>query len=359
MRVCFTGGGTGGHIYPALEVALHGRDQGADVFYLGSLRGQEGSICQRNSIPFTGFPSQPLFSLKTPRGWKALGALLRSRQMALKALASARPDAVFCTGGYSAGPVIGAASKLGIPFVIHEQNSVPGRSNLLWAKNAHIFAYVFHSTKEHLGGLASKRTGMPIRRTLREQATASRGSAKNKGQVLVVGGSLGSDFLNTTIPLVAEKLKGEQVQFLHSAGKGNDQAVNEKVSALGLENYKVVPYFEAAEMARAYAESELVIGRSGGTLAELALFELPSVLIPLPIAAKDHQTVNAKEFASFGGAKWFAQPQATPEVLAGAVTEWLSNPEAMEHAREGLRSFDAPHATIDLWSCLEQAAQKK
>jgi UDP-N-acetylglucosamine--N-acetylmuramyl-(pentapeptide) pyrophosphoryl-undecaprenol N-acetylglucosamine transferase len=136
MRLVLSGGGTGGHVYPALEVARLARDRGHEILYLGSQRGQEAGVCQREGILFHGFPSQPLYSLKSPSGWKAAAALLQARMQARTALRAARPDVLFSTGGYSAGPVVSAARALKIPYMLHEGNSAPGRSNLLFAKEA-------------------------------------------------------------------------------------------------------------------------------------------------------------------------------------------------------------------------------
>lgn len=148
MRIVVTGGGTGGHVYPALEVARLSRELGHEIVYLGSQRGQEAVVCKRENILFHGFPSQPLYSLTSPAGWKAAAAILKSRMMAKAALRAARPSVVFSTGGYSAGPVVSAARSLKIPYMLHEANSAPGRSNLLFAKEAFVVGTVFETPKQ-------------------------------------------------------------------------------------------------------------------------------------------------------------------------------------------------------------------
>lgn len=356
MKVTFTGGGTGGHIFPALEVARVAALGGADVRYIGSLRGQEGDLCRKTGVAFTGLRgSEPLYSLKTARGWRALARLLFARYSAIRYLKEDRPDCIFSTGGYSAGPVVAAAKRLSIPFVIHEQNSVPGRSNLLWSRSAATFAYTFRTTADYVHGANTHRTGMPVRDALRQTAKGMRPKS-SPPLVLVVGGSLGSTFLNERIPHAA-KLLGSNVQWLHSAGKGNDSAVKKTVEGLGLSNYRVVPYLEADEMAQSYAQATLAVSRSGGTLAELALFGLPGVLIPLPTSAKDHQLLNAREFEAMGAATTVEQSLATAELLAESILPWLNNKDKLLVAEAALAEFDAPEAANRLWEFIQQAAK--
>ena len=161
-----TGGGTGGHIYPALEVGRLCAERGAQLVYLGSIRGQEGKICEDRGIAFKGFPSEPVFSLKTPRGWKALLNLYRASNMARKALGDLKPAVVFSTGGYSSAPVVRAARSLGIPYVLHEANSVPGRSIKLFAPQAKSVAVTFRRSEKEFPGCRVIRTGMPVRKEL-------------------------------------------------------------------------------------------------------------------------------------------------------------------------------------------------
>lgn len=279
--------------------------------------------------------------------------------MATQALKAMRPDAVFSTGGYSAGPVVSAARNLGIPFVIHEQNSAPGRSNLLWGKEASLFAYTFYTTERFIGEFKSKRTGMPIRKALRDLAASTEGIPKKGVQVLIAGGSLGSKYLNETVPMAAKQVKTPGVTWLHLAGKDFADSVQAEVNSLNLgASYKVEPFLKGPEMAQAYAESTLVVGRSGGSVAEFALYGLPSVLVPLPIAAKDHQTLNALEFQEMCAATCLPQATCSAELIAGAVDEWLSHPDRVSTARQKLKSFDAPNASNDLWSAIVSAASR-
>ncbi|MCX7801078.1 MAG: UDP-N-acetylglucosamine--N-acetylmuramyl-(pentapeptide) pyrophosphoryl-undecaprenol N-acetylglucosamine transferase [Fimbriimonadales bacterium] len=175
MRLVVTGGGTGGHVYPALEVARAARARGWSVRYLGSERGQEGPACLRERLPFEAFPSEPLVSLRTPRGWRAAARLLRAVGMARRSLRCDPPDFVFATGGYSAAPVLRAAMALRLPFGLHEQNAVPGRTIAMAGPKAAFVGTVFRATEARLPGCRVVRTGMPVRGALRE--AAARGAA--------------------------------------------------------------------------------------------------------------------------------------------------------------------------------------
>lgn len=354
MRLALTGGGTGGHIYPALEVGRHALEGGDELLYFGSLRGMESAACERAGVPFQGFPSEPLWSLRTPRGWKALVKLLRAQGMAKRAIRAAKPDAIFSTGGYSAAPVMAAARSLGVPYTIHEANSVPGRSNLMFAPKAAAFTATFRVTERFAKGTKVERTGQPIRAALREAAR----QARREEHILVVGGSQGSAFLNGLVPQVLRNLPAG-TRCLHVAGRG------QRVDAVG-EGHVVKEFLQGDEMAAAYAGSSVVIGRSGGSCAEFALFDLPSVLIPLPSSADDHQLENAREFEAMDAASVFWQPddprhpeveRATPEAVAGALQTWQTDVSRREAARHNLGEWDVPDATERIYARLVQAAR--
>ena len=146
MRIALTGGGTGGHVFPALEVGRAARDAGSELVYLGSHRGMERDLAGQAKIDFVGFAAEPLWSLKRARGWKSLVRLMQSRRAAKQWLRTQRVDVIFSTGGYAAGPVMGAARSLGIPYVVHEANSIPGRANRMFAAGAKAFTSVFRAT---------------------------------------------------------------------------------------------------------------------------------------------------------------------------------------------------------------------
>ncbi|AIE88154.1 UDP-N-acetylglucosamine--N-acetylmuramyl-(pentapeptide) pyrophosphoryl-undecaprenol N-acetylglucosamine transferase [Fimbriimonas ginsengisoli] len=365
MRLVVTGGGTGGHIYPALEVARLASERGTEIRYLGSLRGQESAACAARGISFLGFPSEPLWSLKTFGGWRALLALQRSRGMARRALRADRPDVVFSTGGFSAGPVVAAARDLGIPYIVHSADSVPPRSSAMFARQAFAFTTVFRSTEKFFTERPVTRTGQPIRDELRSAAATER--PEGEPTVLVIGGSQGAEFLNTYVPLAAATGRF-QARVIHATGPKHLEVTLDRIRKAGLgETYQAVPYLEAPALIQAMRSATVVVARAGGTLAELALFGLPTVLVPLPTSANDHQLHNAREFQAMEAATVLWQPderrhpapEARPEAIAEAIAGWLSDAPRREAARHNLKEWDVPDATARIVSLIEQAAQSR
>jgi UDP-N-acetylglucosamine--N-acetylmuramyl-(pentapeptide) pyrophosphoryl-undecaprenol N-acetylglucosamine transferase len=352
MNLAVTGGGTGGHIYPALEIAKAAREKGSQVVYLGSLRGQEQELSARENFAFKGFPSHPLHSLKSFRGWKSLVSLLRSTSQVKSLFKFQRPDGLFSTGGYGAAPVMAAARQLGIPYVIHEANSIPGRSNRLFARGAFAFTCVFEKTISIIPNAV--RTGQPIREALRNAAN-DQPIGKGRSLVLALGGSQGSAFINSLVARSAA-MSDDPVHWLLAAGKSNFKNLGEKVESA---NLTIVPYLEASELVEAYRNARVVVARSGGTVAELAMFGLPSVLIPLPTSADNHQTENAEELVRIGGAKLLKQGVASQSALLDHVRKWLSDEEAYGRAQVALRNWDQPQATTAILKIVESAAGNK
>lgn len=376
MRLVVTGGGTGGHVYPALEVARAAGERGIEILYLGSLRGQEGKLCEQRGILFKGFASEPLYSLKTARGWRSLSRLLRARARAKKYLMAVRPDVVFSTGGYSAGPVVAAARSLKIPYVIHESNSVPGRANRVFGRGAKAFLTVFHATERLYRDRPVLRTGQPIRRELREVAASRErvavqnaafanamvedevgpGVYPSEGTILVLGGSQGAAYLNSAVPVAIAAID-PALEVVHVAGPTQFAETSARVKSLNLANYHVEPYLETEAIAQAYLSAELVIGRSGGTLAEFALFGLPSVLVPLPTAADDHQRRNAEEFEAMGAALIAEQESPPYPNLTEAIQRWRGSDEDRRKAEQALREWDVPDATERIVTQILEAAK--
>lgn len=355
-----TGGGTGGHIYPALEVGRLCAERGWQLVYFGSNRGQEGKICEARGIAFKGFPSEPVFSLRTPRGMKAMFNLLRASGMAKKSLQQLKPQAVFSTGGYSSAPVIRAARSLGIPYVLHEANSIPGRSIKMFAEQAKAVAITFKRSEKEFPGCRVVRTGMPVRKELRNMAaappTTHHPQSTNHPVAFVFGGSQGAKFLNENIPGVAKLMADDSIDWLHSTGPAHIEGVKREVQALQLKHYTCEPYLQGLAMGQAYQYATVVISRSGGSLAELAVFGLPSVLVPLPSAAANHQYHNAKEFADMGAAVVQTEDQFEPNRFAASVREWIASPERREKAKVALKSWDIPDATERIVALVEEAA---
>lgn len=360
MRIVVTGGGTGGHVYPALEVARLAVSQGHEVEYWGSVRGQEVGACKKHSLRFVGFRSEPVYSAKTPRGWKAIAKLGLATIEAHRRLGRKKPDAILSTGGYSSAPVIRAAILRGIPFVVHEQNAAPGRANLMTAKKATVVATTFHAAGAYFEGCRVVRTGLPLRAELRALARPDRLFDAEPLNILVVGGSQGAAALNEAALAVAARMT-RPLKWLHVTGPKHFETVFPTYEKLGLGGtYRMKAFLEGAEMGEAYGEAAVVVGRSGaGTLSELAAFGLPSVLVPYPHAYANHQMLNAKEFEELGGAVCIPQAEMSAARLESALASWVDAQGARESARAALRAWDVPDAATRILELVTEAGTRK
>jgi len=364
VKLVITGGGTGGHVYPALEIARELIQSGESVHYFGSQRGQEGRVCQRESIEFLGFPSQPLYRLTSLRGIKGAIQLTRASILAKSAMRKLRPDAVFSTGGYASAPVVYAAKKLGIPFVIHEQNTVPGRTNRILSRDAYCIATTFRRGADYFPEARVVRTGMPIRREFKEATQGTLGFGHTVGarenMLLVMGGSQGAQTINEIALSTAARMTDASLRWLHVAGANHYEGMLHTLRQLAAdERYTLKAFLEASEMASAMFAANLAICRSGaGTLAELAALRKPAVLIPYPAAFADHQRVNAQEFVEMGAATMLEEKDLQPSTLQSAIEGWLSDADKQQRAATALSEWSVPDAAERIVELVGNAANR-
>lgn len=355
MRLIVTGGGTGGHVFPALEIARRAIAEGHDVIYYGSHRGQEKSVCEKEGLMFRPFHSEPFYGVKSIRGWRSGWNLFWAAQKAKRAVKHWEPDVVFSTGGYSSSPVVSAARALEVPYIILEQNSVPGRVNKKAGPDAAAVCTVFHGTAVHFPTSNVIRTGMPIRHELRAAAGRERQAPPGAPLILVMGGSQGAAALNETALTTAKRM-GDAVRWLHISGKAHFQEIATEAAKLEGIEYEVAPFLEAEQMAEALASAALAVCRSGaGTLSELATFRIPAVLVPYPAAHGDHQLHNAREFSGIGAATVVEQDQL--QNLPKAIETWLEREDMRKRAQVALGDWAIPDATDRIMNLINQAAE--
>ncbi|MHB0913022.1 MAG: undecaprenyldiphospho-muramoylpentapeptide beta-N-acetylglucosaminyltransferase [Armatimonadota bacterium] len=339
MKIVLTGGGTGGHSYPALSVAEVLRARGCELLYVGSATGPEAELARAAGIPFVGLPSRKLGG--GPVGIAlALAALARGFVRARAALRRFRPDLVIGTGGYAAAAVVLAQAMRGGRTLIHEQNAVPGRTNLWLARYASMICVTFPESARFFPPEKTKVTGLPIRAGLldlpaKSEARAALGLDEEKFTVLVLGGSQGARALNAVVEALPA-LDGAQV--LHQTGRANFVESSRP-------GYRVVPYFE--EMSEAYAAADLVVSRCGAsTLAEITAVGLPSVLVPYPHAYADHQTKNAEAMGE--AAILIPESELSPELLAETIRKLSVSPEELSRMAEAARRLGRPDAAREI-----------
>ena len=349
--VLIAAGGTGGHVYPALATARELADRSVPVVWLGTKAGLEGRV-----LPGTGIVVEWL-EIAALRGkgwlgwltgpWRLVKAVLAARRV----IRRRRPRAVLGLGGYVAAPAGIAARMAGVPLVIHEQNAVPGLANRLSARWA---ARILTGFPGAFSG-AAEWVGNPVRSEIAALPPPETRMAARTGRsrLLVLGGSQGALALNRAVPAAVAALAVERrPEILHQAGAATVERARAAYREAGVDA-DVVEYIE--EMDRAYAWADLVVARAGAlTIAELAAAGVGAVFVPLPWAADDHQTANARFLAAAGAAEVLPQKDLEEGALADLLAGLLADRERllrMAVAARGLARPDAASRVAD--ACLE------
>ena len=345
MRVLITGGGTGGHLYPALAVAglMKEQDPGGKVLFVGTGEGLEATV-----VPARGFAFQPVAAAKWPRRLSAqamafLPSILRGYRQSMAVIRDWRPGAVFATGGYVSVPLVVAAARLSVPIFIHEQNAVPGLANRLLSRWANTVFLTFPDTSGKLAGRAKIiHAGLPIRQEIlkvtRQDARNYFNLAPETLTVLITGGSRGARRINEVMldvyRILAEtsEVSGtgrRTLQFIHLTGRAEFDGVCKQMATKGINEDKIGkivirPYLE--EMEYGLAAADIMIGRAGAaTIAELTALGIPAILIPYPYAAGNHQYHNALYLAREQAAVMIPEPDLTPDRLLEQMERLLGD----------------------------------
>ncbi|HWP31233.1 MAG TPA: undecaprenyldiphospho-muramoylpentapeptide beta-N-acetylglucosaminyltransferase [Fimbriimonadales bacterium] len=359
MKLVVTGGGTGGHVYPALEVALEARANKHDVLYIGSIRGQESNACSKSDIEFIGLNARSLGSLWKPSGWRSLILFLRATYRARKILTDFSTDLVFSTGGYSAAPVLYAASKVGTKIVLHEQNTIPGRTHRYAARFAKYVCIVFEETRNAFPD-KTVRTGLPLRKTLLLKAKAEKPSASQKFFTLCMGGSQGASVINEAVLTIVLRADPEKTEWLHVCGPALFESCAKAARRLCMpENYRLKAFLEGNELAEVLFRADLAISRAGaGAISEFALFGIPAIYIPYPYAYANHQMENAKAIEKIGGGTVIPQRELIPERLESVWKEWMSDSSRRKQASINLKEWSIPDATQRVMKIIEEVVNE-
>jgi UDP-N-acetylglucosamine--N-acetylmuramyl-(pentapeptide) pyrophosphoryl-undecaprenol N-acetylglucosamine transferase len=365
VKVLIAGGGTGGHVYPGIAVAeeIARTRKDAEVVFVGTRRGIESQ-----AVPEAGFRIRYTWGRGFPRRawWRwpwALVSLMVGFWQALWVVAAEKPDVVLGTGGYVSGPVTLAAWLLRRPIVLQEQNSIPGLANRWLAQIADevhlsfVEARSYFRRRDHL-----KVTGNPIRAYIlggdRDSALQEFGLSAGRPTVFVFGGSRGAHRINEAGLEAMRRLKGRvNVQFILQTGRDDFEWAKGMVEQEGLPA-RVLPYLRRIH--QAYAAADLIVCRSGAmTLAEIAACGTPSILVPYPHAAHDHQVVNAANLVDRGAAAMILDRELTGERLAQEIAHWLADRQALSRMSANARTFARPDAAERIVRSLERWSQSR
>ena len=348
--ILITAGGTGGHVFPGLAVAEAMRAAGWRVVWLGAKTGMEARL-----VPAQGY-EMAWVRAAALRGKGVLAALLLPLNLLVgfwqsaRAILAHRPDVVLGLGGYVAFPGGMMASLLARPLAVHEQNAIAGLTNRILAGVADRVMVAFPGTLKN-----AEWTGNPVRAEIAGIPAPDERFASRQGplRLLIVGGSLGAQALNDAVPqALAQMPADERPQVVHQSGGRHLEALRASYSAAGVEG-ELVAFID--DMARRYAEADLVICRAGAiTVAELCAGGMASVLVPFPHAVDDHQSANAAFLADRGAAVLLPQPQLAPATLA-ALLRRMDRATLLEMARKA-RALGKPEAARTVAErCMELA----
>ena len=334
MRVVFTGGGTGGHLYPALAIAraLKVIRPDVDAFFVGAQRGIERTV-----LPTTGYPHllldlHPLYRSAPWKSWLTVRGLVTSWSRLDQSLGGQRPAMVVATGGYASSATLAWCVTKGIPFVIQEQNSVPGKTNLWFSRWAREIYLGYPEAAALLPGRTMSRalhSGNPIEpppdpRPSRVEARQRFGIAPDARVLLVFGGSQGSAALNARIDAWVSAGLPDGLHLIWATGPSHFAKHSHHASS------RVTVRDYLSPIAEAYAVTDFALTRAGAmTTAELCAWGIPAILVPLPTAAADHQTANAKALHDAGAAKWIPEQEATAERLDREIRALLQDEAAL------------------------------
>ena len=359
LKIIFSGGGTGGHIYPALTLieTVKKKLPDAEILYVGTEKGLESDIVPKAGINFVALNLEGGFERHfTLENFKRAANALLSVKKAKKIVEDFKPDVAVGTGGYVCGPILLAASLKKIPTLIQEQNAVAGITNKILSKFAKKIAV---GSKQALKNFPAEKTiftGNPIREEVlfakKSDGLKEFNFSEDLPIVLISGGSRGARSINQAVSeILIHAEKNFNAQFLHVTGKGEFDSVIEKLKAANFNfdnpKIKIVPYLY--NMPQAMATADLAIFRAGATgIAELTARGIPAILIPYPFAAENHQEFNANELVKVGAAKMILNKNLTPEILSETLKELLQNPEELKKMSAASLSLGKPKAAEEI-----------
>lgn len=356
LRVIISGGGTGGHIFPAVSIAneIRAKRPDAKILFVGA----EGRM-EMQRVPAAGYPIKGLpiagFNRKNLlKNVPVLFKIMKSRRLARQIVKEFKPQVAVGVGGYASGPTLNVAESMGIPTLLQEQNSYAGVTNKLLAKKARKICVAYEGMERFFPADKILFTGNPVRQNLldssvsKEEAVRSFGLVPGKQTILIFGGSLGARTLNESIlgnlPLVKQQSK---VQFIWQTGKYYSEQIQAELKRRGCpENLKVMDFI--SDMKLAYAAADLVISRAGaGSISEFCLLGKPVILVPSPNVAEDHQTKNALALVQKSAALYVTDADARRTLLPLAINT-VADHDKLESLSRNIVQLARPNAASDI-----------
>jgi UDP-N-acetylglucosamine--N-acetylmuramyl-(pentapeptide) pyrophosphoryl-undecaprenol N-acetylglucosamine transferase len=350
-HILIGGGGTGGHVFPAIAIAdaLRRMAPNLEFLFVGATGRMEMEKVPEAGYPIEGLPVagfQRSFSFRNLTFFYKLGvSLIQSRRIVKKF----RPDVAVGVGGYASGPILKAAARKGVPILIQEQNSYAGVTNRLLARSARAICVAYEGMERYFPAEKIILTGNPVRRQLLERTENLEPGFKEFGLVkgrqvcLVLGGSLGARTINRSIMEGLERLEQSRLQLLWQCGTLYQEVAEAAVRESGATHVKVFPFISKMEWA--YQIADLIVSRAGAiTISELCLVGKPAILVPSPNVAEDHQTSNARSLVNMEAA-WMVTDQEAPMVLVDRMIELMGDEEQQKQLSDNIKSLGIADAS--------------
>jgi UDP-N-acetylglucosamine--N-acetylmuramyl-(pentapeptide) pyrophosphoryl-undecaprenol N-acetylglucosamine transferase len=361
VRTIIAGGGTGGHVFPGIALGSVLRERGAvDVLFVGTGRGLEATAAPQAGFAFEAVPARQVRGGGILRAIGGGFALARAVATAIGIIRRFRPDLVVGVGGYAAAPVVLAAWLSRIPVLLLEQNVIPGATNRVLGRLARRVCVSFPETATSFAGVSAVCTGNPVRAAVLQARERRRPESGGAVTLLVVGGSAGAHRLNVQVVEGVARLRARvpTLRVVHQTGAADAEATRSRYRSLGVEA-DVQPFFE--DMARLYEAADVAICRAGATtIAELLVVGVPSILVPYPYAADDHQRRNAEAVMAAGAGLLVLDRDLTGErveTTLGPLLDDAARRQAMSRAACALARPDAGQLVAD--ECVALVARSR
>ena len=326
LRVIISGGGTGGHIFPAVSIAnaVKALRPDAKILFVGALGRMEMQRVPAAGYEIIGLPIQGFDRKNLLKNFKVLYKIWKSQRMAKKIIKDFRPQVAVGVGGYASGPTLNMAAAKGIPCLLQEQNSYAGVTNKLLAKKAAKICVAYEGMERFFPAEKIMMTGNPVRQQLldttitHEDAVRTFGFDPTKKVVLIVGGSLGARTLNESVLQHLDQIRKSDVQFIWQTGKFYSAEISERLKGQDIPNLTVTDFI--SDMGVAYKAADLVVSRAGaGSISQFCLLGKPVILVPSPNVAEDHQTKNAMALVNKAAALYVKDAEADKILLPLAI----------------------------------------
>ncbi|MBE6295759.1 MAG: undecaprenyldiphospho-muramoylpentapeptide beta-N-acetylglucosaminyltransferase [Bacteroidales bacterium] len=355
-RIIVSGGGTGGHIFPALSIAdaIKRKHPTAKILFVGANNRMEMQRVPDAGYEIVGLPIAGFDRKNLLKNIKVLWLILKSQRMAKKIIKDFAPQVAVGVGGYASGPTLKMAASMNIPTLIQEQNSYAGVTNKILAKKAKVICVAYDGMERFFPHEKIKLTGNPVRKSLidmrsnRSEALKRMGLEEGKKCVLIVGGSLGARSINESIMAQIELIRANSdIQFVWQTGKLYFEEMKQRVAAAGKPDNLTVTDF-VSNMADALSAANLVVSRAGaGSISEFALLGKAVILVPSPNVSEDHQTKNAMALVEKDAAIYVADAKAKEELVAKAI-ETVNDDIKIASLEENIEKMGRPNAAEEI-----------